>query len=151
MWWDMMAHTRGVGYFGCTFLKDTKVYWVYWWHFDWDLQALAKSSILHMVYWVEKYICNEQHGDSGPSWVVHLHRHWLSWLLPWCEYLVAFECLQELVLILHPWWWLLWILIGRSRLYGWKDIYYVKDKANKTNTKFSPCYNVSLQQDVCKF
>jgi hypothetical protein len=53
--------------------------------------ALAKWSTLHMVYWVEKDIWNEQHGHFRPSWVVHLCRHlviltfttmWISCSIP---------------------------------------------------------------------
>ncbi len=73
--WNTMAHTQGESYFRWTNAKDTKVYWIYWWHFDWNSQALAKRSTSHMVWWVEKDIWNEQHSHFRPSWVVHLHRH----------------------------------------------------------------------------
>ncbi len=60
-------------------------------HLRMKYNALAKWSTLHMVYWAEKDIWNEQHGHFRPSWVIHLRRHlvilaftmmWISCSIP---------------------------------------------------------------------
>jgi hypothetical protein len=32
-----------------------------------------------------------------PSWIVHIHRHWLLQVISWCEHFVAFKHLLKII------------------------------------------------------